>query len=154
MQAYWLPKHFPLGNIGKLLTPDELWEQGIEVTSFPPTDEGRAAVKAFAIQQSYPVSDEVSLDQDSTQPETLTAFATEHRHTTDEVRWVLEGKGVFDVRGLNDQWIRINVVAGDLLILPARRWHLFILMKRIKVARLFGQSEGWKAEYRHPNTVQ
>lgn len=153
MKAYWLPQHWPLGVLGRDLTVGELHDQGIEIRSIMPTAEGHQAVAEFAQSHGYVASDEVALDEDDVQPGALDIFSQEHRHTTDEVRWVLEGSGIFDVRGLNDQWIRIRVTAGDLLVLPARRWHLFILDRKIKVKRLFGQHESWNAEYRHSNTL-
>ena len=102
-------------------------------------------------EHGYKDEDEVSLAPDTPNLETICAkFDKEHFHTLDEVRFVVEGEGIFDVRDKSDRWVRIEVNAGDLIIIPANTYHRFFLtsMKKIRCVRLFLNNEGWTPLYR------
>jgi len=65
----------------------------------------------------------------------------EHAHMEDEVRLVLEGHGVYDVRARDERWLRISVAPGDMLVIPAKRYHRFLLGPDAKVRYLQPFSE-------------
>jgi 1,2-dihydroxy-3-keto-5-methylthiopentene dioxygenase len=143
---------YPLANEQRLLGAEELRRHGVLSWSFPPDEAERAAVvSGIQREHHYVDQDVVELSQDTPNLDTVCAkFDKEHFHTEDEVRVVLEGDGVFDVRDEADRWIRIEVTEGDIILIPANKHHRFFLTdrRRIRCMRLFANHEGWAPLYR------
>ncbi|KAJ8961807.1 hypothetical protein NQ318_021422 [Aromia moschata] len=59
--------------------------------------------------------------------EELKKHWTEHFHSDEEFRLVLDGCGYFDVRDKYDEWIRVEVLPGDLIVIPGGCYHRFML---------------------------
>lgn len=96
----------------------------------------------------YAAFDEVEIKEETPQ-ELLDKFSKEHLHTDDEVRYVLSGCSIFDIRGSRDQWIRIEVQEKDFITVPANLYHRFFApAKNVKAIRLFSGTEGWTPIYR------
>lgn len=78
----------------------------------------------------------------------LDKFVKEHHHTDGEVRFVIDGSGIFTIHQGNEIY-DIVVRAGDLLVVPAYTRHWFDLTeeKKIKCVRIFKDPAGWEAVY-------
>lgn len=81
----------------------------------------------------------------------LEKFRREHHHADDEVRFVVDGSGIFTVRK-NDLIFDVTVTAGDLIVVPAHTRHWFDLTpeRKIKCIRVFKEPAGWVAIYEEP----
>ena len=69
--------------------------------------------------------DTVTLSHADTDPQG--EYWQEHLHPTVEFRYIEWGRGYFDVRDQDDDWIRILASAGDLIVIPAGMYHRFAL---------------------------
>ncbi len=143
MRAYFLDK--PTQAIGT----DKLSAEGIHYQQLP-TDEltYRAPLSALCEARGYVSQDQVHLHSGMPNLEPLLEkFFTEHLHTDEEIRFVLKGEGIFDLRDADDRWMRVHVVPGDLLIVPAQKYHRFALSDAMTITckRLFQNQDGWAA---------
>jgi 1,2-dihydroxy-3-keto-5-methylthiopentene dioxygenase len=97
----------------------------------------------------------VTADVIDVKPETpnldamLAKFSKEHWHDEDEVRFIIEGHGIFHVHPRNGPTLAIEVGPGDLLRVPKGTWHWFDLCadRRIRAIRLFQDAAGWTPHY-------
>lgn len=116
-----------------------------------PLEDYRGALERLKAERGYVAQDIVELH--STTPNLQTVcdkFKDEHLHRDDEVRFVLAGTGIFDIRAPDERWMRVEVEAGDLIVVPADLYHRFFLteQQQIRCVRLFKDAAGWVPEYR------
>ncbi|MFZ6182239.1 1,2-dihydroxy-3-keto-5-methylthiopentene dioxygenase [Nannocystis pusilla] len=116
-----------------------------------PDDDFQGALDRLKAARGYVAQDVIELRPDTPNLDGLLAkFKDEHLHRDDEVRFVLDGEGIFDIRGADERWIRVQVERGDLIVVPADLYHRFFLTERrqIRCVRLFKDAAGWVPEYR------
>ena len=132
--------------------PEALATRGVLSWSVPAEESSRAElIEHIKREHGYVAEDFVELKPDMPNLDEICAkFDKEHFHTEDEVRYVVAGEGIFDVRDGEDQWVRIEVTPGDMIVIPARMYHRFHLteQKQIRCMRLFANHDGWAPLYR------
>ncbi len=81
----------------------------------------------------------------------LNRFNSEHWHDEDEVRFIVEGRGVFHVHPPGEPVFAVEVGPGDLIRVPRGTHHWFDLCndRRIRAIRLFQDPSGWTPNYTH-----
>src|SRR6266496_2719833 len=79
----------------------------------------------------------------------LAKFNSEHWHDEDEVRFIIEGRGLFHIHPQDGPVFAIEVEAGDLIRVPKGTLHWFDLCadRRIRAIRLFQDPSGWTPHY-------
>jgi 1,2-dihydroxy-3-keto-5-methylthiopentene dioxygenase len=79
----------------------------------------------------------------------LKRFSSEHWHDEDEVRLIVEGRGLFHIHPPGKPVFALEVEAGDLIRVPRGTHHWFDLCgeKRIRAIRLFQDMSGWTPHY-------
>jgi 1,2-dihydroxy-3-keto-5-methylthiopentene dioxygenase len=79
----------------------------------------------------------------------LKRFASEHWHDEDEVRLIVEGRGLFHIHPPDRPVFALEVEAGDLIRVPRGTHHWFDLCgdRRIRAIRLFQDPSGWTPHY-------
>ncbi|KAK4882630.1 hypothetical protein RN001_005949 [Aquatica leii] len=138
-------------NPPEFITMDKLFENcGVEYFSLnAETYKTDGILDEIKRKRNYNYEDEIvcSKERLPNYEKTLKTFFTEHLHSDEEIRFVVDGSGYFDVRDRNDQWIRIEVVAGDMIVIPKGIYHRFTLDTKnyIIAKRLFCGNPVWTA---------
>ncbi len=75
-------------------------------------------------------------------------FLNEHRHSEDEVRFFVEGDGLFCLH-IGDKVYQVLCSRGDLINVPAGATHWFDMgdMPTFAAIRLFTNPDGWVAKF-------
>jgi 1,2-dihydroxy-3-keto-5-methylthiopentene dioxygenase len=145
MKAIWL-------ETGKNITAEELNAHGVSYRRLPTEESAyKPPLEQIMKQNGYVTLDQVKMWSEMPNFQALCdKFVGEHLHTDDEVRFVLDGSGVFEIRSLDDKWMKVLVEPQDFISVPANRFHRFYLTdeKKIHCVRLFKDQSGWTPLYR------
>src|SRR5262245_49720336 len=115
MRATWMSNDKPC-------TPEELQAEGIHHEQLDLADLP-SALERVKHRYDVPKDEEIELTTENPKHEAAIAKEEdEHAHMADEVRVVLEGDVVYEVRASDDRWIRIATGAGALVVVPAKRY--------------------------------
>ncbi|GFZ44810.1 acireductone dioxygenase [iron(II)-requiring] [Saitozyma sp. JCM 24511] len=139
---------------GKTVSFETLAKLGVVYRQFPIDAEGKweETIDAFAKERGYKNRDQITVTREGlgeSYESKIKMFFDEHLHEDEEIRYILGGSGFFDVRGFggayDDQWIRIAMEKGDLVILPAGIYHRFTVdtANTITAMRLFQDEPKW-----------
>ena len=148
---------------GKAAVADYLDKIGIEYDVWEPSQPLTATASQEEILTAYSAEIEtlkarggyVTADVISVNPQTpgldamLAKFSREHWHDEDEVRFIVQGRGLFHVHPSDSPVVAIEVEAGDLIRVPRGTLHWFDLCssRHIRAIRLFQDTSGWTPHY-------
>jgi len=132
----------------------ERWTPAHEVG---PDDSAEAILAAYASEIAalkarggYATADVIDVTAETPNLDLMLAkFSREHWHDEDEVRFIIEGRGLFHVHPADGPVFSIEVDAGDLIRVPRGTHHWFDLCgeRRIRAIRLFQDVTGWTPHY-------
>ena len=132
----------------------ERWEPSHGVPANAPAVEVLTAYSAeierLKAQGGYVTADIIDISPETPNLEAmLNKFNSEHWHDEDEVRFIIEGRGLFHICPRQGPVVAITVEAGDLIRVPrgTRHWFDLCRERRIRAIRLFQDPSGWTPHY-------
>ena len=138
----------------------EQWQATQELSDNPQQEEVIAAYKAdidrLIAEEGYQTVDVVSMVPDHPEKAAFRQkFLEEHRHSEDEVRFFVEGQGLFTLH-IGERVYEVLCTKGDLISVPANTPHWFDMgpNPRFVAIRLFNNPEGWVANFTGSDIAQ
>jgi 1,2-dihydroxy-3-keto-5-methylthiopentene dioxygenase len=139
-----------LGKIGVLF---ERWKATKELDDHASQDEVieayRSPIDRLMQRFGFKSVDVISIAPDHPQKEAMRdKFLHEHTHDDFEVRFFVDGEGMFYIRKAGKVFATL-CTRGDLISVPANTTHWFDMgpLPRLKAIRLFTTPEGWVAKF-------
>ncbi|MFU9138505.1 1,2-dihydroxy-3-keto-5-methylthiopentene dioxygenase [Erwinia tasmaniensis] len=131
----------------------ERWEADRDLGENPDADTVinayQHAINRLVAEKGYQSWDVISMRADNPQKEVLrTKFLSEHTHDEDEVRFFVEGAGLFCLH-LDGHIYQILCEKNDLISVPAGTPHWFDMgsSPHFTAIRIFDNQEGWIANF-------
>jgi len=130
----------------------ERWQADRPVSETATPEEVAVAYKASIdkiLSQGYKTFDVVALNPDSPNVgDARKKFLSEHTHGEDEVRFFVDGSGMFYIHSQGNVYMML-CTKGDFINLPAGTTHWFDMGPKpfFKAIRVFNNPEGWVATF-------
>jgi len=109
------------------------------------------SLKPFMEKGGYTTADVISVNSATNGVEDLREkFIKEHTHTDDEVRFMVDGQGIFWFNlGGDDPVFSLVCKKGTIISVPANTKHWFDMgtTPYVKAIRIFKDEKGWEANY-------
>ncbi|EDN90901.1 hypothetical protein SS1G_00301 [Sclerotinia sclerotiorum 1980 UF-70] len=124
MRAYWFDNkegdQRELHDSGRDVDPEYLEKLGVLYYHFADEKD----VDKLASDRSYKNRDVITVSPQKmgdVYEEKVKMFFNEHLHEDEEIRYIRDGAGFFDVRSEGDEWVRIRLEKDDLIYIQAMR---------------------------------
>ncbi|MBA7846071.1 acireductone dioxygenase [Klebsiella sp. RHBSTW-00484] len=131
----------------------ERWQADRDLGAAPTSETVIAAyqhaIDKLVAEKGYQSWDVISLRADNPQKEVLREkFLNEHTHGEDEVRFFVEGAGLFCLH-IGDEVFQVLCEKNDLISVPAHTPHWFDMGSEpnFTAIRIFDNPEGWIAQF-------
>ena len=108
-----------------------------------------ALISPLQEQEGYQTVDVMRVGGDQANTSSLRqTFLKEHQHAEDEVRFFVEGRGLFSLH-INDEVLQVVCEANDWIAIPAGTQHWFDMGANPNycVIRFFKSTKGWVASF-------
>ncbi|KAL7409339.1 1,2-dihydroxy-3-keto-5-methylthiopentene dioxygenase [Mrakia frigida] len=139
---------------GEDVTPERLAELGLIYLAIPiegrSREEWEKDIDEVAKEREYKNRDVINVSKaglGELYETKIKGFFHEHLHEDEEIRFIMDGSGFFDVKTPppEEKWIRVFLTKGDLLVLPPGIYHRFTLDEgnTIQALRLFKDEPKW-----------
>jgi 1,2-dihydroxy-3-keto-5-methylthiopentene dioxygenase len=154
-QPHKVLSHYPdiAATLAEVGVRFERWQAEKPVAAGATQDEVIAAyrqeIDKLMAERGYITVDVISLSADHPQKAELRAkFLDEHRHGEDEVRFFVDGCGLFTLH-IDDHVYAVLCEKNDLISVPAGTRHWFDMGENpsFVAIRLFNNPEGWVAKF-------
>ena len=125
---------------------------GADVSSDALLDAYAPKIDELKARGGYVTADVIDVRTDTPGLDAMLAkFNCEHWHDEDEVRLIVDGRGLFHIHPPDGPVFAIEVEAGDVIRVPKGTHHWFDLCgdRRIRAIRLFQDVSGWTPHYTH-----
>lgn len=118
----------------------------------------RHELEPYMSANGYTTADVISINKLTENYDAVRAkFLSEHTHSEDEVRFFVDGQGLFWFNLDGHNVFNVLCQSGDLISVPAGTKHWFDAGEKnpfVKAIRIFIDTSGWVPEYTHSGIEQ